>query len=245
MRQILWFAQEVFAFFHERSLCEEQSSHRIALFYILLHVSLFLLRLSYRSVAIWFASSHFFNNQQSTLHIQEEISTDRSLHWFSSMEFISEITDFICLTLFILGFIGNLLGIIVFSSRRFRCCSTYASLALSSFVINFMCTTRYSFLLYSQSRRWLSENFIGTSWLACKIFRFTSSFRVLAAWVTVFWVIERFIYVTARLHMVRSEQYQCARLKKFKYVLLVLIATIMFLIVTGPTVFFFSPNSNR
>jgi hypothetical protein len=153
--------------------------------------------------------------------------------------------DSICIILFTLGFIGNLIGLIVFSSRRFRCCSTYALLALTSFAINLVCIIRYTLLLYSTTRRWLSDGIVGTHWLTCKIFRISSSFRVLAAWVTVFWVIERFVYVTTRLHVLFNRRDRFAHLSKYKYLTMITVALIMVICVTGPTVFFFSPNLVR
>jgi len=153
--------------------------------------------------------------------------------------------DWICVILFILGFIGNLLGLVVFSSRRFRCCSTYAILALASFSINLICIIRYSLLLHSTTRRWLSDNIVSMHWLTCKIFRLSSSFRVLAAWVTVFWVIERFIYVTSRLHLLFNQREKFRFFEKYKFLFMIIIALIMVMIVTGPTVIFFSPNIAR
>ncbi|CAF0829562.1 unnamed protein product [Rotaria sp. Silwood1] len=150
--------------------------------------------------------------------------------------------DWICVILFILGFIGNLLGLVVFSSRRFRCCSTYASLALASFSINLICVIRYTLLLHSTTRRWLSDNIVGIHWLTCKIFRLSSSFRVLAAWITVFWVIERFVYVTSRLHLSYNRGEKFHFLEKYKYLCMIIIALIMVIIVSGPTVIFFAPN---
>lgn len=154
-------------------------------------------------------------------------------------------TDWICVILFILGFIGNLLGLVVFSSRRFRCCSTYAILALTSFSINFICIIRYSLLLHSTTRRWLSDNVVNIHWLTCKIFRLSSAFRVLAAWVTVFWVIERFIYVSSRLHLLFNRRERYLLIEKYRFCSMIIIALIMVMIVTGPTVIFFSPNLAR
>jgi hypothetical protein len=154
-------------------------------------------------------------------------------------------TDWLCVILFILGFIGNLLGLIVFSSRRFRCCSTYAILALTSFSINLICIIRYTLLLHSTTRRWLSDKIVGEHWLTCKIFRLSSSFRVLAAWVTVFWVIERFIYVTSRLHLLFNRREKFHVFEKYKFLCMIIVALIMVIIVTGPTVIFFSPNLAR
>jgi hypothetical protein len=153
--------------------------------------------------------------------------------------------NWICILLFTLGFIGNLLGLIVFSSRRFRCCSTYATLALTSFTINLICIIRYSLLLHSTTRKWLSNNFVGLHWLTCKIYRLSSSIRVLTAWVTVFWVIERFLYVSSRLNLLTSRRKQCDILKKYKYLSMIMFSTLIIVVVTGPTVFFYVPISIR
>ena len=158
---------------------------------------------------------------------------------------IVALIDWTCVILFSLGFIGNLLGLVVFSSRRFRCCSTYATLALASFTINLICIVRYSFLLHSTTRRWLSDYIVSAHWLTCKIYRLTSSFRVLAAWVTVFWVIERFIYVSSRLNLLFNRREKFQVLEKYKYIYMICVAFIMIIIVTGPTIAFFSPNLTR
>jgi hypothetical protein len=161
------------------------------------------------------------------------------------MVHIVALIDWICIILFILGFIGNLLGLVVFSSRRFRCCSTYATLALTSFTINLICIVRYSLLLHSTTRRYLSDYIVSVHWLTCKIYRLSSSFRVLAAWVTVFWVIERFIYVSSRLNLLFNRRERFQLLEKYQYFSMICISLIMIIIVTGPTIIFFSPNLTR
>ncbi|CAM4901570.1 unnamed protein product [Rotaria socialis] len=158
------------------------------------------------------------------------------------MSLVITAIDWICVVLFVLGFIGNLLGLLVFSSRRFRCCSTYATLALASFGINLICIIRYAFLLHSTTRRWLSDNLVNLHWMTCKIYRLSSSIRVIAAWVTVFWVIERFVYVASRLNLFYNRGEKCHFLGKYKFLCMITIALIMVAIVTGPTVFFFAPN---
>lgn len=154
-------------------------------------------------------------------------------------------TDWICIILFILGFIGNLLGLVVFSSRRFRCCSTYATLALTSFTINLICIVRYSLLLHSTTRRWLSDHIVSVHWLTCKIFRLSSSFRVLAAWITVFWVIERFIYVSSRLNLLFNRRDRFEIFEKSKYFFMIGFSLIILIAVTGPNVIFFAPYLTR
>ncbi len=157
------------------------------------------------------------------------------------MDVLIVVTDWICIILFILGFIGNLLGLAVFSSRRFRCCSTYTTLALTSFGINLVCIIRYSLLLHSKTRRWLSDHIASSHWITCKIFRLSSSFRVIAAWITVFWVIERFIYVSSRLNILFNRREKFQLFEKYKYICMILISLIMIIIVTGPTVIFSTP----
>lgn len=151
------------------------------------------------------------------------------------------VTDCICAGLFILGFIGNLLGVVVFSSRRFRCCSTYATLALTSFVINLICIVRYSLLLHSKTRRWFADYIANAHWISCKLFRLSSSFRVLAAWITVFWVIERFLYVSSRLNFLFNRREKFQLFEKYKYFSMIFISLLMVVIVTGPTVIFYRP----
>ncbi|CAF2053538.1 unnamed protein product [Rotaria magnacalcarata] len=158
------------------------------------------------------------------------------------MVLIAVVIDWICIILFVLGFIGNLLGLVVFSSRRFRCCPTYATLALTSFTINLICIVRYSFLLHSTTRRWLSDYIVSEHWLTCKIYRLSSSFRVLAAWITVFWVIERFTYVSSRLHLLFNRRDKYHTFDKYKYFSMIFISLVMISIVTGPTVIYFAPN---
>lgn len=149
--------------------------------------------------------------------------------------------NWICVVLFVLGFIGNLLGFVVFSSRRFRCCSTYATLALTSFTINFICIIRYSLLLHSSTRKWLSDYLVSYHWLTCKIFRLSSAIRVLAAWVTVLWVIERFLYVSIRLNLFAYRRERFARLEKYKYFGMISLCLLMTIVVSGPTVYFYAP----
>ncbi|CAF2111452.1 unnamed protein product [Rotaria magnacalcarata] len=158
------------------------------------------------------------------------------------MESIITASDSICVVLFVLGFIGNLLGLIVFSSRRFRCCSTYATLALASFGTNLIGIIRYALLIHSTTRRWLSDNIVNLHWITCKIFRLSSSIRVISAWITVFWVIERFAYVTSRLNLFYNRGEKCHFFGKYKFLCMITIALTMVAIVTGPNVFFYELN---
>src|SRR5271156_1190845 len=106
----------------------------------------------------------------------------------------NEVVDWICIIMIILGSIGNSLGLIVFSSQKFRR-TTYGRLAIASLIINLLCVFRYSLLLHSHVRRWMTYK-VGQSWLNCKIYRFSSCLRILSAFVIVAWTYERFAYVT-------------------------------------------------
>lgn len=154
---------------------------------------------------------------------------------------LNKVFDWICVSFFVLGLIGNLLGLIVFSSRRFRCCSTYSTLALTSFTVNLVCIIRYSMLLHSTTRKWLSDKIVAFHWINCKVYRSTSSIRVVAAWLTVFWVVERFVYVSSRLNFVSTETLRFRFIKKYRYSLMIFIVVLMLVLVTAPTVYFYSP----
>ncbi|CAF1066661.1 unnamed protein product [Didymodactylos carnosus] len=132
--------------------------------------------------------------------------------------------------MFILGVIGNIIGIIVFSSRKFRR-TTYGRLALASLFINLLCVFRYSILLHSVTRRWISY-VVGQTWFNCKLYRFSSCLRILAAWITVFWTYDRFSYITRILQCCLNRG--CC--KRYKYYGMAGIACIIILLITGPTV---------
>ncbi|CAF3468925.1 unnamed protein product, partial [Rotaria sp. Silwood2] len=74
----------------------------------------------------------------------------------------NEIFDWICIIMIILGTIGNILGLIIFSSRKFRQ-TTYGKLAITSLIINLLCVYRYSLLLHSSTRRWIAYK-VAQSW---------------------------------------------------------------------------------
>ncbi|CAF4664039.1 unnamed protein product, partial [Rotaria sp. Silwood2] len=91
----------------------------------------------------------------------------------------NEIFDWICIIMIILGTIGNILGLIIFSSRKFRQ-TTYGKLAITSLIINLLCVYRYSLLLHSSTRRWIAYK-VAQSWFNCKLYRFSSCLRILSA----------------------------------------------------------------
>ncbi|CAF1175629.1 unnamed protein product [Didymodactylos carnosus] len=148
------------------------------------------------------------------------------------------LVDSLCIALFVLGLIGNIIGLIVFSSRRFRH-TTYAHLAVASFALNLLCVFRYSILLNSSTRKWMSIT-VAHSWLNCKLYRLSSCLRILSAWITVFWVYERFLYVWNILQSILINR---TWLTKYKYYCLTFISFIIVLIVTGPSVYFYIPQT--
>jgi len=149
----------------------------------------------------------------------------------------SEIVDWICIIMIILGSIGNSLGLIVFSSRKFRR-TTYGRLAIASLIINFLCVYRYSLLLHSNTRRWITYK-VGQSWFNCKLYRFSSCLRILSALVTVVWTYERYTYVTKNFQFFSNNQY----FKKYKFYFITILSLIVVALLTGPTIFFYEPTS--
>ena len=149
----------------------------------------------------------------------------------------NEIFDWICIIMIILGSIGNFLGLIVFSSRKFRR-TTYGRLAIASLIINLLCVYRYSLLLHSNTRRWIAYQ-VGQSWIYCKLYRFSSCLRILSAFVTVGWTYERFIYVTTNFHFLTENNF----VKKYKYYLMTFACLIIVAALTGPTVYFYELKS--
>ncbi|CAM4964796.1 unnamed protein product [Rotaria socialis] len=138
--------------------------------------------------------------------------------------------------MFILGTLGNTLGLIVFSSRKFRR-ATYGRLAIASLVINLLCVFRYSLLLHSSARRWLTYK-VGQSWFNCKLYRFSSCLRILSALVIVAWTYERFTYVTINYRFFTNRPF----FKRYKFYFMTFISLIIVGILTGPTVYFYQPR---
>jgi hypothetical protein len=148
----------------------------------------------------------------------------------------NEIIDWICIIMFILGTLGNTLGLIVFSSRKFRQ-TTYGRLAIASLIINLLCVFRYSLLLHSNTRRWITDQ-VSQSWFNCKLYRFSSCLRILSAFVIVAWTYERFTYVTINYSFFTNHPF----LKRYKFYLMIFISLIIICILTGPTVYFYRPT---
>ena len=151
-------------------------------------------------------------------------------------ERVNEINDWICVIMFILGTLGNTLGLIVFSSRKFRR-TTYGRLAIASLIINLLCVLRYSILLHSSSRLWISYQ-VARSWFICKLYRFSSCLRILSAFVTVAWTYERFTYVTINYSLFTN--HPCFR--RYKFYFMAVFSLIIICILTGPTVYFYKPT---
>ncbi|CAF1920370.1 unnamed protein product [Rotaria magnacalcarata] len=137
----------------------------------------------------------------------------------------------------ILGTIGNNLGLIVFSSRKFRR-TTYGRLAITSLIINLLCVYRYSLLLHSNTRRWIAFK-TGQSWFNCKLYRLSSCLRMLSAFVTVVWTYERFTYVTTNFRFFTKNPY----VKRYKFYFMTILSLIIITAVTGPTVYFYELRS--
>ncbi|CAF0892970.1 unnamed protein product [Rotaria sordida] len=148
----------------------------------------------------------------------------------------TEIIDWICIIMFILGTLGNTLGLIVFSSRKFRR-TTYGRLAIASLIINLLCVIRYSLLLHSNARRWLTYK-VGQSWFNCKLHRLSSCLRVLSALIIVAWTYERFTYVTVNYRFFTNRPF----VKRYKFYFMGFISLIIVGILTGPTVYFYQPR---
>ena len=112
----------------------------------------------------------------------------------------TRLTDIFCSVLFILGVIGNVLGLFIFSSSRrsWKISSMYAHLATLSSITNLLCLIRYASILHSSTRQILSD-WIGREWWACKTYELSFAFRLFSAWITLFWMLERLICVSRRL----------------------------------------------
>jgi len=151
----------------------------------------------------------------------------------------TRITDIVCDILFILGVVGNVLGLFIFSlSRRTRRVSSiYVCLATCSSITNLLCVIRYTLILHSTSRHILRQ-LVGQKWWACKLYALSFSFRVISSWITLFWIFERLICVSTRLRTFFN--------RWFSYKLKVLIPIIMIILilscVIGPSVYMYQPE---
>ncbi|CAF1433254.1 unnamed protein product [Rotaria sordida] len=139
----------------------------------------------------------------------------------------------------ILGFIGNILGLFVFwSSRRtWQVSSAYVYLATSCSITNLLCVIRYVSLLHSRFRNILYE-LVGQIWWACKVYEFAFSFRVISAWITLFWMFERLMCVSKKLRACfnKCNSYQ------LKFIIPILLILTILSCVIGPPVYMFEPQ---
>ena len=112
----------------------------------------------------------------------------------------TRLTDMLCSVLFILGVIGNVLGLFIFSSSRrsWKISSMYAHLATLSSITNLLCLIRYASILHSSTRQILSD-WIEREWWACKTYEFSFAFRLISSWITLLWMFERLMCVSRRL----------------------------------------------
>jgi hypothetical protein len=151
----------------------------------------------------------------------------------------ARIIDNLCYVLVILGLIGNIFGLFIFSSSRrtWRISSVYVYLATSSSIINVLCVIRYAFVINSRLRNILYE-VVGEKWWACKIYEFSNSFRILSSWVSLFWMFERLLCVSMRL---RTFFNQCS-LFKLNFIIPMIVVIIVLSCIIGPPLYMFQPS---
>lgn len=147
--------------------------------------------------------------------------------------------DGLCYVLVILGFVGNILGLFIFSSSRrsWRISSVYACLATTSSITNLLCVIRYASILHSKLRNIL-HIYVGKQWWACKVYEFSFCFRIFSSWITLFWMFERLLCVSMRLRTSFSE------FRSLKVTIIIPFCIIMIILgcVIGPPVYMFEPE---
>ncbi|UJR32623.1 hypothetical protein I4U23_020083 [Adineta vaga] len=150
-----------------------------------------------------------------------------------------QIINILCYILVLLGIIGNVLGLFIFSlSRRsWRTSSMYAFLATCSSITNLLCVIRYSALLHS-SIRYIIHELVGNYWWFCKFYELTFSFRVISSWITLFWMFERLMCVSTRLKLIFN---RCKSIK-MKFIVPSGLIIIILICVIGPPVYMFQPQ---
>jgi hypothetical protein len=151
----------------------------------------------------------------------------------------TRLTDSMCYTLLILGVVGNILGLLIFSlSRRsWRISSVYVILATCSSITNLLCLIRYASILHSSSRHILHK-LVGQAWWACKLYEFSFSFRVISSWVTLFWMFERLMCLSANLQSFINRWISF----KFKLIIPIMLVIIVVSCVVGLPVYMFEPQ---
>ncbi|CAF1243644.1 unnamed protein product [Didymodactylos carnosus] len=150
--------------------------------------------------------------------------------------FTTNIVDFTCLFLCILGIIGNTIGIVIFSSsRKFRRQTNYSYWAILSSIVNLLCVLRYFTLLHSITRQWLTKQ-VSQYLFFCKFHETLTCLRLLSSWITVFWIFERFSNISTIMQYLIFNR---CWLKMYKHYFMALFVIIVITIVTGPTVYLF------
>ena len=150
-----------------------------------------------------------------------------------------QFTDYLCCILVVLGLIGNVLGLSLFSSsRRTRRISViYVSLATSSSIINIFCVLRYALILHSKSQSIL-RHLVGNVWFACKIYELSFSFRVISSWITLYWMFERLTCVSRRLRTI----FHRWNAKSLKLIFPIVLFLLILIAVIGPPLVMYQPQ---
>ncbi len=151
----------------------------------------------------------------------------------------TRIMDHVCYVLVILGIVGNVLGLFIFSSSRrtWRVSSTYVYLATGSSITNVLCLLRYAAVLHSRSRTILRQ-LVGEQWWACKLYELSFSFRVISSWIILFWMFERLTCVSKKL---RSFFGRCNSFK-LKFIIPLILLVLILICVIGPPVYMYQPE---
>lgn len=152
----------------------------------------------------------------------------------------TQLLDALCNVLFLLGVVGNVLGLFIFSSSRrsWRISSMYAHLATLSSITNLLCLIRYASILHSYSRQILSD-WIGRVWWACKIYELSFSFRLISSWITLLWMFERVMCVSKKLQTLVKQW----NAYKLTYIILIPLIVIIFAGVIGLPVYMFGAQT--
>lgn len=154
----------------------------------------------------------------------------------------THLIDIVSSLLFVLGIVGNVLGLFLFSSSRRsrRISSSYVILATSSSIVNLLCVVRYAFILHSVSRKHL-QHLVGHVWWACKGYELSFCIRVISSWITLYWMFERLLCVSKRLRSCFNAWKSYKIIFPFPFILLLLIL----ISVIGPPVYMFQPDVRR
>ncbi len=148
-------------------------------------------------------------------------------------------TDILCYILVFFGLFGNVLGLFIFSTcrRTWQISTIYVYLATTSSIINLFCVIRYALILHSKSQ-YILRQLVGHVWIACKLYEFTFSFRLISSWITLFWMFERVTCVSKRL---RSIFYRW-NTSKIKFIIPIILIIIILVCVLGPSLYMYEPQ---